>query len=520
MKKLQYIGLMTLLIFTLVSCGEDWLELNNPNTMTAGTFFRDEEDAEKAVNAVYAALQLGGIYQDNGMVNAINLMADDGVDDSPATRYYRMDNFELYTNDQCVNRTWRALYNLIYRANQCVEELPGVKMDQEKKTRMLAEVRFLRALGYFYLVNIYHNVPLVTRSVESKDDYYTEQAEPDSVWNFCIKEFKFASQNLPESYPSEELGRVTKWAAAGFLGKSYLYSAHGNNSWDQTKLQLASDEFELIIDEGNFDLVNDYRDNFTIYNENNIESIFEVQFDAGLGGTGVPWGIGEWATKSEASTRAIFWAPDQFGWADCSVSRGLFNAFKSESTTGGEDDPRLPATIVYNHPGQMVYGYPYAQVYGENADDIFPMKYTNNGILPNEMEKKSSITERVLRFADILLMQAECLNELGQTPAAVPFINRVRERANLETIDADISQANLRDRICKERFRELALEQWRLFDLQRWGWFYDEEKLDYLESNDPAFTNYKPGREYMPIPMNELETNPNMQQNPGYSANE
>jgi len=525
MKNVKYIGLIVLVFFCFSSCSENWLELSNPNSISKGTFWKTEEHAVQGVNATYAALQLGGLFHDNGMTNAINVMADDGIDDSPASRYYRQDNFELYTNDQCVNIIWQCIYIVAYRSNQCLEHIPDIDMDPEKKERLLAEVRFLRALAYFYGVNIYHNIPLITKVAESKDDYYKDQANPDSVWSFLIREFKYAKNHLPPSYPSSKTGRVTKWAAKGFLGKSYLYTAsedtiaHENKSWDQEKLELARKEFLDIIEKGGFSLVNNYKDNFTIFNENNAESLFEVQFDAELGGTDVPWTRGEWATKSEASTRAIFWAPDEFGWADCSVSRGLFEAFKSEKTANGKDDPRLDATIVYNHPGEMVYGESYDDVYGAESDKIYPEKYTNNGILPNEMQQKSSINERILRYADILLMQAEVLNEMNRTSEAVPYINQVRQRANLEKIPSGISQAGLRERICKERYRELALEQWRLFDIRRWGWLYDTDKRQYLISHDPAIENWRRGREYLPIPRNELETNPKLEQNPGYSAN-
>src|SRR5690606_7975980 len=196
-----------------------------------------------------------------------------------------------------------------------------------------------------------------------------------------------------------------------------------------------------------------------------------------------------------------------------------------ETTISGDVDPRLDATIFYNKPeGMQLYGHNFADFYADSPsdlNDLFCRKYQNSdGDRADEYDWRSGINERIMRYADVLLMYAECLNENGKTSEAYPFIQMVRDRVglpDLATTKPDLSQQQMRDQIAHERFLEFALEGHRFDDIRRWGWLDDPAKLEWLESRDPEFESYIPGREFFPIPQSEMDNNPGIsQQNEGY----
>ena len=148
---------------------------------------------------------------------------------------------------------------------------------------------------------------------------------------------------------------------------------------------------------------------------------------------------------------------------------------------------------------------------------IYPKKYTRNNLGSRAETTESGINYRVLRYADILLMYAEVLNETGRTADAYAYIQQVRDRAhlpNLATVKPNMTQDEMRDQLAHERALEFAIESQRINDLIRWGWFYDPNKLAELKSHDNDFNTYTPGNEYLPIPQQELDANPNIKPNP------
>ena len=178
---------------------------------------------------------------------------------------------------------------------------------------------------------------------------------------------------------------------------------------------------------------------------------------------------------------------------------------------------------MYNKPGGVkLYGVDFATKYATdpgNLNDIFCNKYENSETKADEFGWKSGINERLLRYADVLLMYAETLNETGDTPGAYTYIQMVRNRAalpNLSTAKPGLTQASMRDQIGHERFLEFALEGHRFDDIRRWGWLQDDAKLAWLKSRDDEFNSYVKGREYFPIPQKEKDYNPGTIQNTGY----
>lgn len=512
MKFFVYAGLIAGIGLLSTACKKNLLNATNPNEQTTQTFWKTSQDAVRGTNAVYGALTLDGSYMRFCNTTG-DLRGDDTKADSPWNEMTDCGNFTLTATSLQVGLIWKVMYEGIFRANQVLEHVPGINMDQNLKARLLAEAHFLRGLFYFHLLKYYHNVPLVTHTAQGPSDYLVAQAPPDSVWMQIEKDFSAAIPNLPLKYTGDNIGRATKGAAEAYLGKAYLW----NKQW-----QKAADEFKKVIDSGVYGLVANYRDNFTSKDENNKESIFEVQFSRDVGGTVIGWQSPPHSDWGVTQARSITYAPTNFGWADIEPTRTLYNEFRKDTTVTGGTDPRLKASLFYDYPGETVYGVPYRQEYtGADSTQIFWRKYESDTPGGNEYDARSGINIRLMRYADVLLMYAEAENNLGNQNAAYTYIQMVRDRAHLpdlRTIKPNMDQQQMQDQIAHERFLELNGEEHRFFDIIRWGWLKDPAKLKWLQQRDPEFDGYVPGREYLPIPQSELDVNPKLHQNPGYGS--
>ncbi|HYW33972.1 MAG TPA: RagB/SusD family nutrient uptake outer membrane protein [Balneolaceae bacterium] len=513
MKSSSYIisiVLVLLISFFLSSCDKSLLNTHNPNQPTTKTYWKTKKQAIKGVNAVYGALRVDGSYK--RFTNTVaDLRAEDTEADSPWNVMTASGDFKLTATMLPVRLIWKAYYEGIFRANQVFEHVPNISMDNTLKQRLLGETHFLRGFFYFNLLKFYHNVPLVLHTAKGPQDYDVPQSPPDSVWAQIEKDFKKAIPALPMRYDKANKGRATKGAAEAYLGKAYLFT----KKWKE-----AAKEFKKVIDSGRYGLIKNYRANFTSKDENNKESIFEVQFSKTAGGSAncwqVPFGSGCGITQA----RSITYAPTGFGWADIQPTHTLLNVFKNEKTVNGKPDPRLRATLFYNYPGETVYGVPFKQEYsGKDSTDVFWRKYESDTPGGNEFDAKSGINIRTMRYADVLLMYAEAENNLGHTATAYKYVQKVRDRANLpdlRTVKPALSQKQMQAQIAHQRFLELAGEGHRFDDIVRWGWLKNPKKLKWLQKRDPEFNGYVPGHEYLPIPQSELDVNPKLKQNPGY----
>lgn len=216
---------------------------------------------------------------------------------------------------------------------------------------------------------------------------------------------------------------------------------------------------------------------------------------------------------------SITYGMEGAGFSDYLPTRWIYNEYKKEKTVDGKSDPRLLATIASYEPADnstTAYGRPWFNP----QDRIYPRKYSNDFAGTTRTAEDavlgSFINYRVLRYADILLMYAEVLNETNRTAEAYAYIQQVRSRVNLPNLAITapgLSQAGMRDQLAHERALEFAIEGQRINDLIRWGWFADAAKLAELKSHDADFNTYTPGNEYLPVPQSELDLNTNLTAN-------
>jgi starch-binding outer membrane protein, SusD/RagB family len=517
MKNIVFLFIGSLLLTT--GCDRK-LDLENPNQLTTEGYWKTKDQAHAACISIYNALIVDGSYM-RSFPGLTDSRGDDFTGDSPWLDLVLTGQFIIPTTSDPVFWIWREFYLVINRANQVIANVgkydPAI-LPTEEKNRILGQAYFLRALAYYNLATSFKIVPVITEPITTTADYFAPTATEEALWNQIYADLAAAETNLPISYMNVtgldqgQKGRATKGAAAGLLGKAYLFRK------DYAKAGTQFEKFFTGPLSGVYSLVADYRDNFRDVNENNSESLFEIQFTE-TGGADINWccdPIGSWRQWQAIS---VTYGMEGAGFSDYLPTRWIYNEYKQEQTVDGKSDPRLLVTIASHEPADNST-QAYGRAWFNPLTSIYPRKYTNDGVGNGktfEAAAESWINYRVLRYADILLMYAEVLNETNRTAQAYPFIQQVRTRAklpNLATVRPGMTQVQMRDQLAHERALEFAIEGQRINDIIRWGWLYDATKLAQLKAHDADFNTWVAGNEYLPIPQRELDLNKNLLPNP------
>ncbi len=510
MKKILYSILATALL--IGGCRQD-LDIINPNEATIDVYWRNATDAEMGVNAIYSTFKREGTSRWLPMLHIVR--SDIGLSSSPwAELQNAIDKFiQTDYNFAATGLVWRDLYVGVFRANQVLDNVPGIDMDETQKARLIGEAKFLRAYMYYNLASLWGNVPLMLQTSVPADLPPTSTQE--QVWAQVAKDLTEAAAVLPARYTNpDDLGRVTKGAAHALLGKVYM---------QQRRFDLAVEALNwLVTGEGRsvYSLTENYRDNFLINRENNVESVFEWQFAENL--VEVTDDDISSDPHNHGTSIAQFMAPPGIGWSDAEAHRWVVREFNRERTVTGARDPRVDASFLFDSTDvrgpnfSRIYGQTFSQRYpsAPNARRVWFRKFQNDH-WKNQEGYRSPNNWRIIRYADVLLMYAESLNEVGRTGEAYPYVDRVRQRARLApltTARPGLNQQQFREQIKHERLLELAGEGHRWNDLARWG-----DLGPQLANRDPAFANFQVGKhEFLPIPQKDLDINPNMTQNPNW----
>ena len=550
-------------IGTLTSCS-DKLELTNPNDPTTGTFGNTIEDLEDAVIACYHHTRMEGTYARVGYT--LDCCRGDEVwNVAQSWNHIYADNLNVSINNGEVAWIWRDWYYVINICNFVITKCEGIANETESLKRIKGQALFIRGLAYYNLSNYYQNPALIldynaystldglyaSNIMEGEDNPYNQY---DRVMDQVEKDFSEAIALLPSRDAGGEWakGRATSGAAAGLYARALM---------QRHKYAEALTVLKAIIggQYGAYKLMANYGDNFregSAY-ENNAESLYEVQFlDYGTQGSDDEWtpvNISKNASQGHA-LEANF-APAKVGsWQDLAAAPWLYQLFKAEKTKNGKLDPRLYWTIgTYESDWE---GFEYGNMcYTENMSDDDPVvvntvngglpvaKYTNfrTGLYSSVVTGlKCGINIRIMRYSDVLLRAAECENEVsGPTQQAIDWINQVRSRANLA--DLNLADFGTKDKLFEqianvERPKEFGCEAGRCYDLIRWGFFYDKDRLQQLKEHgayklaanvkdvitycgagvESTFDKYEKGHEYFPIYQNDLNVNANLR---GNSAN-
>ncbi len=508
MKIFHPIFLFILLASFATSCSDDFIDVENKETLTEESFWQTEEHAIQALTATYAALQSASgskwaFFEE--MYIAMAYRGDDIVNNSSEIYGRSLANFTNTTDESAPFNVWQASYAGIGRANQVIERVPGMDaLSNETRNAIVGEAKFLRALYYFWLVTGFENVPLVTKFETNPDFLFPSQATPAQVWSQIETDLREAETIMQDSHGPSWKGRATKWSAKALLGKAYLF---------QEKWTEAASKFKEVVDSGKFDLLPNYDDNFNGRGENGVESIFEIQF------------TGDRSNGNDERHPFNFEvSPYTFGgWELFYPSEWLVEEMKTDLGADGNPSERVYQSIFFDDPQSDMYSLyggdnvPYADVAGELNHPKYFKKYAYN--VDENYYTGTNIV--LIRYADVLLMYAEALNEIGKTTEAIDEINKVRVRGKAVPL-ASLTKDELRTQIRHhERPVELAMEYGiRWFDLYRWsrGNTAPESIKATLEAHGKPFAGnfVEPKHQLFPIPLQEMNINQNLKQNPGW----
>lgn len=509
------------------SCKKSELDISNPNQATTQQFWLTASDAKQSVNAVYSTYHRGALGRWMQFLTIVR--ADEAFSTSPAPwirNYFDLFNYENY-NDGLISSLWGDCFIGINRCNQVLDNVPKINMDNNLKQQFLAEAKFMRGFFYFTLGQHYGNVPILLKA--SKPTDYPATSSQAIVYTQAAQDFTDAAAALPVSYADVDKGRATKGAAYAMLGKVLMQQ----RKYDEAKTALGW----LVEGAGaaNYSLTVNYRDNFLENTENNSESVFELQnaanpidaFDNDAG-DGNPNNTPD--KLNYGTSIPPFFAPRPIGFTDGQARRWLVWEMLKENQTNGQRDPRIAASFLYDSTdvagpsATMVYGQSWSsRNYSNDVTDpigvatnrtVYLRKFLDDATMNGEVFHSGN-NYRYVRYADVLLLYAEALNALGQTAQAYPFVDKVRQRAGLKTLSAalpGLTKDQFFAQLKHERITELSGEGHRWEDLSRWG-----DLGPALANRDPAFANFVVGKnEFLPIPLFDLDINPNLKQNPNY----
>lgn len=513
-------------LMSLVSC-EEFLKEDPPGLNTSASSFKTESDAWAALNGVYEVLKTFGINagQSSGAtwLYSMTECADDMIYRAKNTQVRDITNFGFTPSNIMLLTAWYHNYNGIARANNVLENVDRVPMSDALKTRIKSEARFMRGFYHFYLVRLFGDIPLVINFMQTAE--LIPRTPTAEVYQSIISDFEFAYENLPLKGETD-IGRATKGAAGAFLAKVYLTRKDWSNASAWAKKVIDLEDYTL---EPN---IMDYFDDNK--KEENDEAIFEAQ-----------------AMHDEAYKGSLFRYMNQQQIPENSAVEGhiitgapmqTFHASWDLFFSYEPDDIRrtgLMHVIAWKRvvwPPEQLDSLDYPWTYKYRTTSVAPTPYAPNFPL--------------MRYADVLLMYAESLNEENKTSEAYPWINMVRRRAfglpvdqaSAKDLTAGLSQSDFREELYKERRRELACEGHRWFDLVRTGRlvstmnaFAARLEREYTDPSLSVMSRLTPGKvlfkrnnthyivnpvsekhNLYPIPQLEIDGNPLLEQNPGY----
>ena len=500
-----------------INCSDDVLNQVNPNKLSPETFWRTEDDAQKGIIGAYSPFT--NIWYYTRFEIFISDYRDDLVNGFNTSERTAVGYFSGTSDSNATRWCWQAMFQGVARANEVLFHVPTIEdpdFDANLKNNILGEAYFIRAFNYFNLLNSWRNVPIITLPSSEVDLFTVEQAAPEQVWEQIVSDLKQAQSLLPASWSSDQIGRATSGAATGLLGKAFLY---------QARYSEAKAEFAKVMD-GSYELMEDYAHNFTEEFENNKESLFEIQLVAD--------GKTAWGADAPNRGKGAAYQPDiaPKGYTNQNgmrINQWALDLFLDERTIGNEVDPRAYTTLFADNNETTTYqgktlvfrtynNATYAEAYPGGDTNVYANKW-----LDWEFNEHADSQDqggwhgagnnlRILRYADILLMFAEAEFMLnGSTQPALDAINEVRARVDMPEFTS-ITMQDIED----ERIKELSLERTRYFDLLRWGKVKSRIVDNPEFKSESAGTNaYKPGREYIAIPQNDIDRT-EWKQNDGY----
>lgn len=492
--KLKYI-ILGFALLSLNSCNH-LLDVE-PYTFSSGdSYYENEGQILRAVNGVYNQLQ--GLYTSD--FNALTEMRADNTNyqfdatDRGAQQREEIDEFLMTPSNTYMNTAWSLLFGIVQQSNVILSRIEEVPFsDEALKEQYKGETKFLRALAHFHLVRLFGEIPLHTVEVANPSDAFTEgKASVDEVYVLIIQDATDAIAGLPESYDEDNTGRATKGAAYTLLGDVYL---------TLKKYPEAVENFTEVTKLG-YSLMPDYASCFNPTEKNNAESIFEVQYDASIEGENSNF-IFQFGPRN-AKLKLVGFTGNLGGSNIPTPS--IYDAYE----TG--DLRRDKSIQLFDDPSNATY----AEAQAFDGKMPFIKKYYH---APYIEDGRGNENMPIYRYAHVLLMLAEALNETGSGDPYT-YLNQVRERAGLNPVSG-LSKDALRQKIADEQRVEVAFENHRWYQLLRTDKAVEvmnahgEAEKKRLSRLSKASYKVEPYKLLFPIPQREIQVN-GIEQNPGW----
>jgi hypothetical protein len=489
-------------LLTLVGCNsDDFLDQESPDQLDSSTFWRNKSDAEAGLSATYALLE-GSVdeYAFTEVKWPVEAYREDicklGSDALNYQNWVELADFTYTNGNSQFTSYWTLNYRGISNANQVITkvgQMPSTAINDVDKNQIIAEAQFLRAYYHLKLILNWEKIKIRNKYITDQSQIDAPLSERTEAWDFIISELKAAAQVLPATQSAEKAGRATSGAANSYLGFAYLTRAYEETAQKQTYLTESLAAFNKVQ---GYELVKDYVSMFNGTNKNSKESIFELQFSENT------------SNGAFYRTALHFWmgASELGGWDEILPTDMLMNEFKKEGkiASTGNYDSRLYSNIFFKDPyfndpaNPRIFGQTYDDKFGTTDKPVF-RKY-----LPPTQEQMDTeflgTNVPLMRYSNVLLMKAEALNELQRSPEAIPFINEVRARADMPNM-VGASYDAVKAQIEHERIIEFPLENFRFYDLRRWG--KTKSALDAV-----GRTNFDPAKNnFYPVPLTEIQNN-------------
>ena len=523
-KKILPITVVLLSMAFFYSCDDEDLNISNPNNVAEPEFFKSESDFRLATNGMYhpvtAVLFWGRVIHTGAMLRS------DAYNVIPFQQNTTMSTLEGQPGiSRWAVDLYPQLYQSISRANKIIEkEAENDVLSGTVEDEILGQAHFQRAFCNWYLLNLFGTAPLVmqTPNPQNPEEFFPANATEEQFNQAIIADLTEAINKLPQSWGDSDVGRPTRGSALALRGKTYLYAKEWTN---------AADDLAEVTRLG-YTLTDNYADNFSSDTslENNGESVYELQY---VGQDNFVWGADAPLTGTQSNWHIDYSPPH------VSLDQGhVVNTHIRDVFVANNDTERRNATVVYDYPGATGYGgAPFTDDFATsietanslNIEPIFSVKYSGmeSGLPSGDIAgfgQTLGTNWRVIRYADVLLMLAEAINESAGPAGAVGYVNQVRDRANIDLLPTTISEEDLRQAIIDERIMELTGEGHRFFDIVRWGIADDVMGPGSTIANGnhpkslagPAAVFTTGQDERLWIPLSELQANPNLKQNDGY----
>ncbi|WP_405290903.1 RagB/SusD family nutrient uptake outer membrane protein [Algibacter sp. Ld11] len=516
--KTKHIFLYILISIAIFSC-DSFLEEDPKALIAPETFYASENDARQAMNGVYGILKNNSIYGQVGL----DVFYDNGADiiepNRAANIFEPIGNYsmneaiaDVSVQKMSVSDTWKDLYRVINNVNIIIDRVTGNQaITEASQADIIADARFVRALSYWHITNLWGDAPYYTEALEIDEVKVLGRTDEATIINGILDDLEFAQANLKDAYTGDDSGRASKWAAAIIEAKIYM---------QQEQWQDGLDKCLEIINQSPHALMPNYAAVFSASNEYNSEIIWSLDFAKDIRGQ-----FEEGTVREDGTLPAVFgngnWRPSMF-------SPRLRDEPKNSDERTALRDALNARDEAFNGTGLQVASKDFAENFPINdlrrplniADTYlgfelnFPYmpKFWNLDV--NDSPRFNHSDNRlVFRLADVHLMAAECENERpgGDPSVAYNYIKDIRERAYSTVFEAEalkgLNKEQFREAIYDERKWELAGECMRRYDLIRWGIL--QEVVQDLEYRfwDPA-ANIKAWHDKLPIPLQELQTNP------------